>query len=229
MGKKSTREKLLDAAEVLFAEKGFATTSVRAITKKAGANLAALNYHFGSKAGLIEEVFKRRIDPINLERLELLKQYEAEAGGQPISLEKIMEAFLAPALEISGKNISTRLFIRLMGRIHMESNSLDSGMEEITEVKKRIMLNFKEIFLRFRELLVGALPDVDQEELLLRLSFTLGAMAHTMMMVHGNQNNPVTEALSSMDSATQLSEGNEDKVVEYLIRYTVAGLRAGCE
>lgn len=226
MGRKLTRDKILDAAEALFAQKGFATTSVRAITDRAGVNLAALNYHFGSKAGLIEAVFKRRIDPINLERLELLKQYEAEAGNKPVLLEKLMEAFLAPALKISGKDASTRLFIRLMGRIHMEADSLDSGMEEIAKAKKNIMLNFREVFFVFRGLLARALPEVDPEELLWRLSFTLGAMAHSMMMVHGKQANPISEALSSLDNAAQLSAENEDKVLEYLIKYTVAGLRA---
>jgi len=229
MGKKSTRDKILDAAEALFAQKGFATTSVRAITERAGVNLAALNYHFGSKSGLIEAVFKRRIDPINQERLEMLRKFEAEAGKKPVPLEKLMEAFLAPALKISDKDASTQLFIRLMGRIHMEADSLDSGMKEIAEAKKNIMLNFKEVFFVFRGLLARALPEVDPEELLWRLSFTLGAMAHSMMMVHGKQANPISEALSFMDNAAVLSTENEDKVLEYLIRYTVSGLRAGCE
>jgi AcrR family transcriptional regulator len=226
MGKKPTREKLLDAAEELFADRGFVTTSVRAITEKAGVNLAALNYHFGSKAGLIEAVFKRRIDPINIERLELLKQFEVEAGTHPVSLERIMEAFLAPAIILSRKNSPPKLFIRLMGRIHMESNSLDSGMEEISEIKRNIMLNFKEVFSIFRDMLARALPEVEPEELLWRLSFNLGAMAHTMMMVHGQQVNPVSEALASMDSAALLSDDNEEKVLGYLIRYTAAGMRA---
>ena len=229
MGKKMTRDKILDTAEVLFAEKGFVTTSVRAITEKAGVNLAALNYHFGSKAGLIEAVFKRRIDPINLERLELLKQFEYEAGKHPVPLEKLMEAFLAPALRISGKDTSRLLFIRLMGRIHMESSSLDSGMEKINEAKKKIMLNFKEVFFVFRGMLVRALPELENEELFWRLSFTLGAMAHAMMMVHGKVDNPISESLSSLDKSTQVSAENEDKMLKSLIRYTVAGLRAGCE
>ena len=121
MGKKSTRDKILDAAEILFAEKGFDGTSVRAITEKAGVNLAALNYHFGSKSGLIEALFKRRIDPINKKRLEMLREFEAEAGMNPVPLEKILKAFLAPALRVSERNTSGRLFVRLMGRIHMEA------------------------------------------------------------------------------------------------------------
>ena len=60
-----TRERLLDAAEVLFAENGFDATSVRAITTWADANLAAVNYHFQAKVVLITAVFERRIRPIN--------------------------------------------------------------------------------------------------------------------------------------------------------------------
>ncbi len=229
MSKKSTREKLLDAAEILFAESGFETTSVRAITEKAGVNLAALNYHFGSKSGLIEAVFKRRIEPINQERLEMLQRFEAEAGDRPISLEKLMEAFLAPAIKVSGRELSAKLFIRLMGRIHMEGNSLDSGAEEMTETRRRIMLNFKEIFLVFRNLLSRALPDLDPEELLWRMSFNLGAMAHAMLMVHGKQPNPIVEAINSPGSSVRLTSENEDKVLKFLIRYTTAGSMAASD
>ena len=229
MGKKSTRDKVLDAAEILFAEKGFDGTSVRAITEKAGVNLAALNYHFGSKSGLIEALFKRRIDPINKRRLEMLREFEAEAGISPVSLEKILEAFLAPALRVSGRNTSGSLFVRLMGRIHMEGNSLDSGAGGMSETRKKIMLNFKEIFLVFRNLLERALPDVDPEELLWRMSFNLGAMAHAMLMVHGKQPNPIAEAINSSGSPVQLTSENEDKVLKFLIRYTTAGSMAASD
>lgn len=227
MGKKSTRDKVLDAAEILFAEKGFDGTSVRAITEKAGVNLAALNYHFGSKSGLIEALFKRRIDPINKKRLEMLREFEAEAGISPVSLEKILEAFLAPALRVSGRNTSGRLFVRLMGRIHMEADTLNSGSGEIKRTKANIMSYFREVFFIFSGLLEKSIPGVEREELFWRLSFTLGAMAHTMMMVHGGQENPVTSALASMDKASDYSEENQEKVLDFLIRYTAAGLRAG--
>ena len=64
----ATREKILDAAEILFIERGFAATSLRAIASKAGVNLAATNYHFDSKNGLLAAVFHRRVAPINEQR-----------------------------------------------------------------------------------------------------------------------------------------------------------------
>ncbi|MCK5795501.1 MAG: hypothetical protein KAH12_12380, partial [Anaerolineales bacterium] len=95
--------------------------------------------------------------------------------------------------------------------------------------KKNIMLNFKESFLVFRGMLVRVLPELENEEMIWRFSFTLGAMAHAMMMVYGKVDNPISASLSSLDKVTQVSAENEEKMLEYLIRYTVAGLRAGCE
>ena len=68
----ATRERILNAAELLFVEQGFEATSLRQITTKAAANLAAVNYHFGSKQALIREVFERRLRVLNAERLAQL-------------------------------------------------------------------------------------------------------------------------------------------------------------
>src|SRR5689334_3019902 len=80
-----TRERILDAAESLFMEHGFEATSMRAITASAGVNLAAVNYHFGSKEELFQSVLTRRLDPMNQQRLELLSRLEAKAGPAPLS------------------------------------------------------------------------------------------------------------------------------------------------
>ena len=72
-----TREKILDAAELLFIERGFAATSLRAIASRAGVNLAATHYHFGSKEGLLRATVDRRMEPLNEERVRLLEEAEA--------------------------------------------------------------------------------------------------------------------------------------------------------
>ena len=72
----STRDRLLDVAERLFAERGVDATSLRAITTEAEANLASVNYHFGSKDGLFLEILARRTAPVNAERLRLLSLAE---------------------------------------------------------------------------------------------------------------------------------------------------------
>ena len=97
-GPQETRDRLLDAAEALFMEHGFEATSLRAITAAAGANLAAVNYHFGGKEALFEAVLTRRLDPMNQERVALLTELENRGGAQAIGCEQILSAMLIPAI-----------------------------------------------------------------------------------------------------------------------------------
>src|SRR5574340_767840 len=95
-----TKDRILDAAERLFAEHGFNGTSLRMITAAADVNLAAVNYHFRSKETLIEAVYKRRIGPANEKRLRMLDEYEAAAGDGAVPVENILRALVAPMLEL---------------------------------------------------------------------------------------------------------------------------------
>src|SRR2546421_12961401 len=96
-----TKTRILDAAEVLFMEHGFEATSLRQITAAAGVNLAAVNYHFGSKEELFQAVLTRRLDPMNAERMALLDEYERDQAGEELSCEKILAAMFIPALRLS--------------------------------------------------------------------------------------------------------------------------------
>ena len=87
-----TKSRILDAAEELFMEHGFEATSLRLITTAANVNLAAVNYHFGSKEELFQAVLTRRLDPMNRDRMQLLTAYEAASGGSPLTCEKIGRA-----------------------------------------------------------------------------------------------------------------------------------------
>src|SRR5438876_3885821 len=93
-----TRTRILDAAEELFMQHGFEGTSMRLLTAKAGVNLAAVNYHFGSKDALIEAVFRRRLDPMNIARIAELDNLEA-ADSTP-SPDAIIRAFITPGLRL---------------------------------------------------------------------------------------------------------------------------------
>ena len=113
-----TRERLLDAAERLFAEAGY-TASLRDITAAAGANLAAVNYHFGSKEELVKAVLLRRVGPINAERRRRLAALESP------TTEDVVRAFLEPALRAIGgadaaKGGPLRGFARIIGRVTVE-------------------------------------------------------------------------------------------------------------
>ncbi|MCP5067717.1 MAG: TetR/AcrR family transcriptional regulator, partial [bacterium] len=92
-----TKQRLLDAAEQLFAERGFDGTSMRAVTQAAGASVSAANYHFGSKQALLGATLRRRIEPFNRRRLELLDGLEA--GGAVPDVEQLMDAFFRPPFE----------------------------------------------------------------------------------------------------------------------------------
>src|SRR5512145_2409687 len=116
-----TRTRILDAAEELFMLHGFEGTSMRQLTSKAGVNLAAVNYHFGSKDALIEAVFRRRLDPINAARIAALERLEAEAGGRPLAPEVVIRAFVGESLRmIEDARGGGRNFIRLLGRTYTD-------------------------------------------------------------------------------------------------------------
>lgn len=161
-----TKQKILDAAEKLFGEKGYAVTSLRHIISDAGVNLAAIHYHFGSKQGLLDQVIMRKAGPVNERRLELLDQFEAEAGSDPVSIEKILVAFILPAALLREKHPE---FAKLMGRVYSERL-----MPEI------IRRNFQPVTARFLAALRRALPDFSAKELAWKTHFALGAMAHAL-------------------------------------------------
>ena len=98
MASEDTRERLLNAAEQLFAERGISGTTLRALTKAAKVNLAAVHYHFGSKEGLLDAVVERRATAMNQERLRELDELERSAGEGAPQVEDILRAFFLPGL-----------------------------------------------------------------------------------------------------------------------------------
>src|ERR1700694_5937731 len=93
-----TRTRILDAAEELFMQHGFEGTSMRLLTAKAGAILAAANYHFGARHALIEALFRRRLDPMNAARVARLERLETEAGERARPAETPIRAFVRESL-----------------------------------------------------------------------------------------------------------------------------------
>lgn len=110
-----TRERLLDVAERLFASRGFAATSVRRITRDAACNLAAVNYHFGSKLGLYEEVFRRRLEAVRDQRLAAIRRAAAIQPG-PGALEEVLHIFASSFIEPLVGESHGRTLTELMGR-----------------------------------------------------------------------------------------------------------------
>ena len=161
-----TREKLLNAAEKLFAAEGYNAISLRQIIAEADVNVAAVHYHFGSKEELVDQVVMRRAGPVNEERIARLDRIEAESGECPPNLERIFEAFLAPIEAVAAKHPE---FARMMGRLQLEG--ILSGV---------IARTFQPMFARFIGLLRKAAPGLGDAEFRWRVHFAQGALSYAM-------------------------------------------------
>jgi len=204
-----TKERILSAAELLFMERGYAATSLRMITTKAKVNLAAVNYHFGSKDALIREVFGRRLAPLNSARIAHLDRLEADARGRPLTTEQIMEAIVTPALQVRCDPLGGgALLLRLLGRAFSEPAD---SMREILPAQ------YREVVVRFKEALARALPDIPDQELTWRMHFMFGALSYTMA---GN------DALKLIATCNLEGVDEPEAIIRQLVPFLAAGLQA---
>jgi AcrR family transcriptional regulator len=208
-----TRERLLDAAERIFAERGFEGASMRAVTQEAGASVSAANYHFGSKEALLRATLLRRVGPLNERRLARLDALEAEAGGRPLELETILEAFLRPVFEEHAASVdASARFRQVVARIY-------SDPPDVVAAMKREL--FGPILTRFVGALAAALPEKSRGEIELGFQLTVGAMVH---VISGH----LVTAPSSEDDGRECwaSRLSDESVLQQVISYVAAGLRA---
>ncbi len=164
-----TKQRILDAGRSLFAEHGFTATSMRQITTLAEVNLASVNYHFGSKDGLLREIVVECIDPINKERVRLLDAAEAAADGAPLPLRELIHMFIEPAVRELCEQQSDMPCV--LSRLHHEPHA---GIEEI------LADILAPTIARFIAATHAALPHRTPEELLIRGHFMVGAMLHLL-------------------------------------------------
>jgi AcrR family transcriptional regulator len=168
----ATKRKILDTAEALFMTHGFEATSLRSITASAGVNLAAVNYHFGSKEELFEAVLTRRLDPMNQRRVDLLAALERESAPNGVPCEKILAALFIPALELArdpergGTN-----FLRLLGRAYADPAPF---------IRHFLSEQYAPMIDRFKHAFGRALPELSPRELSWRLHFMMGALSYTL-------------------------------------------------
>ncbi|MQM31309.1 MAG: TetR family transcriptional regulator [Candidatus Accumulibacter phosphatis] len=216
-----TRERILDVAELLFMAHGYEGTSMRVITTGAEVNLAAVNYHFGSKEALLCEVFRRRLSWLNRERLHALDLLEAEAAGAPLKPSQILEAFFGTLLRIGeDSSLGGMTFLRLLGR------TLTQPAEFI---RTFFASEYAEVIDRYKQALFSALPDVPKAELVWRLHFMLGAMSYAIA------GTDVLRVLTGCELGDWAGEGAADSVddralarrlAQRLMPFLLGGLRA---
>jgi AcrR family transcriptional regulator len=204
-----TRRRILDAAEALFMEHGFEATSLRQITAAAAVNLAAVNYHFGSKEELFQSVLTRRLDPMNQERVALLARFERDAGKAPLTPEKILAAMFIPALKLArDRQRGGNNFLRLLGRAYADPAPF---------IRRFLSAQYADMIGRFKAAFSRALPHLPKKELSWRLHFVMGALSYTLAG---------TDALRLIAELNPRDAGNDEVLLRRLAPFLIAGLKA---
>lgn len=200
-----TQIKILEAAESELAELGFAGASIRHITRRAGVNLASINYHFGSKEELIKALFKYRINPLNQLRLQLLKDEQAKVEGGVVPVSVLVDILVRPTVE----NMLTpegSKFVQAMARCMSEPLGF---MEQLDQEI------FQEIFTAFYGALRKAMPELDGASVMNQMNFTVCSMVG--IMIH----------FPRMDRfhGHQLSKAEFNRVLDQFIRFISSGIQ----
>ena len=202
----STKNKILDAAENLFADKGFNGTSLREITSQAEVNLAAVNYHFGSKKELIKAVMSRYMNEVS-PRLEIALTQVCETDSP--SLIDVFSAFIDPLLSLNEfKNNGTSNFLQLLGRGYTDSQGF---------LRWFLTTQYPGVIDNFVLAVQKAYPELSAEEMFWRLHFTMGTVVFTM----SSSDALIDIAKSDFERDLQISD-----VIRNVIPYVAAGVGA---
>lgn len=204
--KRTTRDKILDCAEEAFAAHGYEAVSLREVTRKAGVNLAAVNYHFGSKEQMYCDIFLRRIRPINERRFQLLDEALVRfTTGVPVVV--VLEAFIRPVFEQIRTERQSAHFLRILAR------NYHAQLPFMREVMSR---EFDPVVKRFLKELRAGLPSVSADELFWRFLFTSGAMLF------------IAAHFADLENVThgQCCTGDIDAVVRRLVDFAAGGFSA---
>lgn len=203
-----TQKKIVEAAEIEFAEKGYGGASIREITKRAGVNIAAINYHFGSKEILFMEMVRYRIEPINRLRIDLLESALKESGSKPLPIDEIVGFVVRPLLkEFISKGRSDFRFMRAMGKAMAEERSFMKDLHQDI---------LKEIITKFSKAIAESLDDPGFEKVSYGMHF-LSCCMMGIMMQHSR-----LEFLSGGKIDLHDTEG----LANHLVAFISAGLQA---
>ena len=212
MTQTDTKTRLLDAAESLFSQQGFANTSLRAITTTAKANLAAANYHFGNKEALLSAVLERRLLPLNQQRSARIDQVlsgAAAAGSKP-GTEALLRAFIEPTFAFRRDKNGSSEFISIVGRSMTSADPV---------VRDLFLALVQPLFSKLHQALCQALPQLTPELIFTRLFFTMGAMGHCICFPGMSQ---------IFKGHSDFNPEDNDFMTNNLISFVTAGLEAPC-
>ncbi len=210
-GSGAAQERILAAALAVFTEHGLEAATLRQITERAGVNLAAVSYYFGSKDSLVRQTLERLTAPYVAARLAALDACEAEAdGGAPV-LEKVIEAIVRPTVQLTRDPTGGRSLIRLLLQVRARPRDATTGffVERMDPAAHR-----------FVAALGRALPGTGRDVLFWRYTFALGALVQVL-----------TDADPQLMRLKRLSEGlcdtdDEEEIIAQLVAFVATGFRA---
>lgn len=209
LGRRPGKERILDAAEQLFAQRGFYGVSLRDITQAAGVDVALVAYHFGGKRELFTAVFERRAEVLNRERLELLEEVRRAALPGTPAIEAIVNAFSQPLLERSARGgAGWKSYFALVANVN---NSPEFGPLMMTR-------HFDPLVDRFIAVLREALPSCPPREIYWGYQFLTGALTLTFA-----ETGRIDKLSGGLCHSSDL-----DSVHQRLVPYVAAGFRALC-
>lgn len=207
-----TRERILDVAEKLFAEKGPEAVSVRAIAMAADVNIGAMNYHFGTKERLFEQIFRRRVVPLNEERLRMLDDLIASAPSGIPTLEQILTALITPPLRFSATaSGSARALVVMQFLGHAFSSPNEGAFLETY---------YEEVRTRFIGILQQVCPQLSIPEIVFRYNFVIGAVTYAMGGPARMSRLP-----KGMAKATSAAPLSVDEAIQEFIALAIASFR----
>jgi AcrR family transcriptional regulator len=167
-----TKQRLLSSTERLFASRGFAGVTMRKVAERAQTNIASAHYHFGSKEGMVLEMLKRRIEPINAHRLKYLDKSRRLAGESSLSVHEIFRALILPiSFEIAKSMTSREILAQLVAR------SFTEPARFIEKMHRRFFGELSDVFVNE---LQRTYPNASKKELYWNLHIAISSMLGTL-------------------------------------------------
>nr|MDT0253317.1 TetR/AcrR family transcriptional regulator [Endozoicomonas sp.] len=207
MSQSATVDRILDAAEKLFAEHGFAETSLRSITSKAGVNLAAVNYHFGSKKSLIQAVFSRFLNHFVSNLSQALVKYQD--NKDVIDLEEILHLLVDQIMAVKPRSAEDlSVCMRLIGLAYTQGQG---------HLKKYLREVYGDVFQTYLQLMVKACPNLPMGDLFWRVYFILGSAVFTLSGAN---------ALRAIAESDYGVDYELEEIMRKMVPFMAAGLRA---
>lgn len=203
-GASVVRDEILDAAEVIFSDKGYAGTALREIADQANVTQALISYYFGSKFGLFQAVFLRRSELVSRERLERLEALEQQKTPQ---VKDIVRTFLEPVLSLRG-TFQGRAFLRLQARLHTEPSEISYSLRSEA---------YGGSTQRYVAVLRKALPQLSELDACWRVTFMIGTYLYAFSDTH---------RMEEMAPKGLYDVNDTGELIDQVTRFMVGGLQA---